>query len=108
VPFHPMPLWYEFKVVDPARLFQDLCSLGAINADRSRVAVKVTASCCKLSWRLKLGPTRIHPNPSINWLNGTTHNPQGRRNSRLCHQQEKPWLQLSGMRKALPSCKILA
>jgi len=31
-----------------------------------KAAVKVTASCCKLSWRIKLGPTRIHPNPSTN------------------------------------------
>jgi hypothetical protein len=72
-----------------------------------KAAMKVTASRYKLSWRMKLKPpgyTQIQV--AIDSMAPPQH-PHGRRNSRVYHQQEKPWLQSSGMRKELFSCKLL-
>jgi hypothetical protein len=58
--------------------------------------------CCQMSRvKKKLGSNTLNSNSRGNRWNGTACFSQRKRNSRVCRQNEKSWLQLSGIRKVL-------
>ena len=50
VPLHQLPIGFGFKMVNPAWLFQDLCVLGATNADRALKEVRKTFATNLQRW----------------------------------------------------------
>lgn len=60
--------------------------------------------CCQLSRVKKLGSNSLNSNSRGNRWNGTACFSQIIRKSIVCRQNEKSWLQLSGIRKVLFLC----